>query len=166
MLIRMIASISRWDGTLKVNRDDGYIPGDTVSDLRTAENTISVWKGDTQQDIDDALLALALNRNDVRKICYVFLEENELKRLGIELEEKEGKAPGITDKAILNKHRNLVDIDLWRMGYLAEYILEKGKDPNQLHTFSDKKVKNLLNGYKSKLDMSKVNERLKEKLNW
>lgn len=76
----MISSISRWDGSRSVNRKDAFICGDAISDLRTTNNELSVWKADTQEDIEDAIVALALNRDSVSKLSYFLLEEDELKK--------------------------------------------------------------------------------------
>ena len=49
MLIRMITGISKWNGSKVVNREDAYICGDAISDLRTRDNKLSVWKADLQK---------------------------------------------------------------------------------------------------------------------
>ena len=78
MLIRMISGISKWDGSKAVNRKDYYICGDAIGDLRTTDNKLSVWKADTQEDINDAIVALALNRDSVSKLSYFLLKEEDL----------------------------------------------------------------------------------------
>ena len=78
MLIRSIASLARWDGTTVVNRPDATIAGDVISDLRTQSNTLSVWRADTQEDINDAIIAMSLNRTDVSKMIALLLDENDL----------------------------------------------------------------------------------------
>ena len=83
----MISSISRWDGSRSVNRKDAFICGDAISDLRTTNNELSVWKADTQEDIEDAIVALALNRDSVSKLSYFLLEEDELEKIEIVKEE-------------------------------------------------------------------------------
>ena len=54
MLIRGIASLARWDGSTFVRRPDATTAGDVISDLRTQNNTLSVWRADSQEDINDA----------------------------------------------------------------------------------------------------------------
>lgn len=80
MLIRMITGISKWNGSKVVNREDAYICGDAISDLRTRDNKLSVWKADTPEDIDDAIVALALNRDSIQKISCFLLNENDLEK--------------------------------------------------------------------------------------
>ena len=43
-----------------------------------SNNELSVWKADTQEDIEDAIVALALNRDRVSKLSYFLLEEDEV----------------------------------------------------------------------------------------
>ena len=74
----MISGISKWDGSKAVNRKDYYICGDAIGDLRTTDNKLSVWKADTQEDINDAIVALALNRDSVSKLSYFLLKEEDL----------------------------------------------------------------------------------------
>lgn len=77
----MISGISKWDGSKAVNRKDYYICGDAIGDLRTTDNKLSVWKADTQEDINDAIVALALNRDSVSKLSYFLLKEEDLDKM-------------------------------------------------------------------------------------
>ena len=88
MLIRMITGISKWNGSKVVNREDAYICGDAISDLRTRDNKLSVWKADTPEDIDDAIVALALNRDSIQKISCFLLNENDLEKIHIKISDE------------------------------------------------------------------------------
>ncbi len=85
MLIRMLSSIKNWDGSNIVNRPDAFISGDTISELRSKDNRLSVWLANSEDDINDALVALALNRENVSKINYCLLEDKKLEELGISI---------------------------------------------------------------------------------
>lgn len=168
MLIRMITGISKWNGSKVVNREDAYICGDAISDLRTRDNKLSVWKADTPEDIDDAIVALALNRDSIQKISCFLLNENDLEKIHIKIsDEKKGEAAGL-DNSILNKHRDLIEIDYWRLGFLAEYMTELAKDKKKRADFSEKRVKTLLEKYKmeKKIIPEQVKEQLRTKLEW
>lgn len=168
MLIRLITSISKWDESKKVNRDDAFICGDCISDLRTTDNKLSVWKADSQEDIDDAIVALALNRDSVSKINYFFLKEEELARLDIEISDTEpGIANGL-EETILHKHRDLIEIDYWRLGFLAEYMINLARVEENRKSMTRQKVKELLNKYKEdhKIEIESINEKLKADLKW
>lgn len=168
MLIRFISSINKWDESKVINRPNAFICGDTISDLRTTENKLSVWKADSQEDIEDAIVALALNRDDVSKIIYILIQEEDLNKLEIEVSDKEpGKAPGLKE-SILNKHRDLIDLDYWHLGFLAEYMLRLAKDEKYRIIQSRSDVMKLLIRYKNeqRIMPENMSEKLKGKLKW
>ena len=167
MLIRSVSSFKRWNGERPVCRDDALFCGDAVTDLRTSENTLSVWLANTEEDIEDAVVALTLSKDSPSKLFGLLLDEKELAKIDIELSDKElGKSLG-ADEAILKKHRNMVELDYWRLGYLTQYMMDLAKDATKRITFSDKKVVELLNKYKDcKVKPENINIKLREKLNW
>ena len=168
MLIRMISNISRWDGTNKVNRHDASICGDAIADLRTTENRLSVWRANSEEDIDDDIVALALNRDAVSKLSYVLLKEEALAELEIDIaDDKLGNASGL-ENTILEKHRDLIEIDYIRLGFLADYMTKLVRDDMTCVVKSKNDVKNLLNKYKNenKIEIDRVKPSLKQDLKW
>ena len=168
MLIRSIASLARWDGTTVVNRPDATIAGDVISDLRTQRNTLSVWCADSQEDINDAIVAMSLNRTDVAKMIALLLDENDLAAMQItSSSENPGKAPGAVD-SIKNKHRDLVEIDYKRLGELSEYMMKVVHDKARRIEISKPNLKKLLIEYKdrNKIILDEMNKDLRDKLNW
>lgn len=168
MLIRGIASLARWDGTTKVNRPDATTAGDVISDLRTQNNTLSVWCANTQEDINDAIVALSLNRNDISKICALLLDEDELASIQIELSDAQlGKAPGAVD-SIKKKHRDLIEIDYKRLGVLSDYMLNVSQNDEKIVRVTKPKLMELLEQYKEghKINLDNMNEELRKKLKW
>ena len=168
MLIRMIANVGKWDGSKPVHREDATIWGDAVTDLKTTSNRLSVWLGNNTEDIDDAIVALALCRDTIQKMFYMVLDETVLKSMEIELEEELGVVPGL-DKAILKKHRDLVELDIKRLGMLSEYMIGLAKTPEFAGWLkTEDEIKKLLERYKNegKIIPSRVRARLKEALKW
>ena len=168
MLIRLISSISKWDGSSVVNREDPSICGDAISDLRTSNNRLSVWKADSDEDINDAIVALALNRDNVSKINYLLLEEEKLADIEIEIaDDQPGKAAGL-DETILGKHRDLIELDYIRLGYLAQYMVNLAQKEENQKVVSKSEVKILLDRYKDekKIEQGLVNNKLKKNLKW
>ncbi len=168
MLIRMISGISKWDGSKIINRKDSYLCGDAISDLRTTDNKLSVWKADTQEDINDAIVALALNRDSVSKLSYFFLKEEDLDKMEIKISDKQAGVAAGLDSQILTKHRDLIDLDYWRLGYIAEHLTELAKDENNRKNCSASEVKKLLERYKEehKIIPEQVKDKLKINLKW
>lgn len=163
----MVSAQSKWDGSKNVNRDDGFICGDAISDLRTTNNTLSVWKADSEQDIEDAIVALALGRDKVQTLNYLLIDEGELERMEIQISsDVPGDIKGL-DEQIRKKHRDLIEMDYWRIGYLAEYmtcLVNKG----EFMSCTKKSIKSLLEKYKSsnKIVTDNMLEKLRKDLKW
>ncbi len=169
MLLRMLSSMNKWD--LKENpilREDPSFPADSVTDLKTTRNKLSVWKASDDDETNDAIVALALGRQSLDKLCFVYLDENDLKRIGIDaLQDEPGNAPGIESNAILNRHMNLQQIDYTRLGKLTEYIFKQLNDENCVYK-TKKELSELLLDYKEKglVNPGIMNDKLRKKLNW
>lgn len=168
MLIRGIASLSRWDGTTVVNRQDATTAGDVISDLRTQNNTLSVWRADSDEDINDAIVAMSLNRNDVSKMIALLLDEEDLLAMQIDFSDKKpGKAPGAIED-IKKKHRDLLEIDYKRLGVLSDYMLRIVHDKSKRVEVSKPNMKKLLEKYRAekKIVLDEMNDDLRNNLNW
>ena len=169
MLLRMLSSMNKWD--LKANpilREDPSFPADSVTDLKTTRNKLSVWKASDDDETNDAIVALALGRQSLDKLCFVYLDENDLKRIGIDaLQDEPGNAPGIESNAILNRHMNLQQIDYTRLGKLTEYIFKQLDDDNCVYK-TKKELSELLLEYKERglVNPGIMNNKLREKLDW
>ena len=149
MLIRKIKSIGCWDPATikeKIEREDATTPGDTIADLKTEKNRLSVWytPNTEEENIYPIIAAIATNRESLQKMTYVVLDEGELSRLGIEYVQTDGIAPGITNPDILQRHHDLINIDYKRIGLLAEYIHKLIEKKNG-ETISDKKMIKFIN---------------------
>lgn len=163
--LRMISKITRWDGSESVNRKDGLFTGDMLADLRTTNNKLSVWQVDGDEDVEKAIVALALSRDTVQKMCYMFLDEDELESIGISII-KDSNIPSYgIDSSVLSNHGDMVNIDYWRLGFLTEYILKIAQNTS-CKTFSKPEVTKLLNKYKNIISLDGMKDTLKKDLKW
>lgn len=74
----------------------GRVPADAVTaDLRTQSNTLSFWRCGSAKDneIDNAVLALAAGSNRIDKVELVWVPEADLQEDGLSLSETEGRTP-------------------------------------------------------------------------
>jgi len=167
MVIRGLLYPNKWDPVKDVERKDAFLAGDNVTELRTSKNMLSVWLANSQEDIEDAMVAMALNKDNPCKMVAYLMDEKELEGIEIETVDNEiGKALG-ADESILQKHRNLVELDYWRLGYLTEYMIKLSKNKDRQVVMTKGEVVELLNKYKgTKISADKVNEKLRSKLNW
>lgn len=165
--IRKVDSIGRWDGTKDPLYDGAFITGDILlSELKTANNTLSIWAYSNDNEKDEVLAAIALTRRHVERLAYVIMDEDEIKRLGIPLTPEEGLSDGIVKKEILERHANLDKIDFWRLGYVAEYITKLAQKEDEHSQLSDKKVYKLIEKFiaQKDIDYTQMNEHLRESL--
>lgn len=167
MIIRKIDAITKWNNPKPVNRPDATVPGDTFSELKTKDNKLSVWLANSDEDIEDAVAALSLSRDDTDRLCLLVLDEEILSTFDIAvLDDQKGEAQGASEE-ILNKHRNLVELDHKRLGLLADYMIQQASYTNNRKTFTETQVKQILNKYKgTKIEAKNVKERISRKLNW
>ncbi len=169
MLLRMITTMSKWDlNANPIQRPDPSFPADSVTDLKTTNNKLSVWKTSNEDETNDAIVALAIGRSTLAKLCFVYLDEDELKRMGIEaIQDQIGIAPGIDNKGILAHHMNLQHLDYKRLGELTGYIFKQLDNKNCVYK-TKKELSALLLEYKNKgiVLPSRVNEKIKKELNW
>lgn len=167
MIIRKIDAITKWNNPKPVNRRDPTVPGDTFSELKTKDNKLSVWLANSEEDIEDAVVALSLSRDNTDRLCFLLLDEERLSSFDITVSNDEiGNAQGASEE-ILKKHRNLVELDHKRLGQLAEYMIQQANNTNNRKTFTETMVKSILNKYKgTKIEVQKVKENILQKLNW
>lgn len=168
MLIRGIASLARWDGTTHVNRSDATTAGDVISDLRTRNNTLSVWCADSDEDINDAIVAMSLNRTGLSKIVALLIDEADLNAMQISCsDEIIGDAPGAIE-SIKKKHRDLLEIDYKRLGDLSGYMMKIVHVKGRLVERTKPSLKRLLDEYRNgnKIIPSDMNPELLKNLKW
>lgn len=170
MLLRKIASKKRWDKNeipKLIPREDALFTSDAISDLRTKGNTISVWHTiDLQKEnIKNILAIMALNCDKIDKVFYVALDEDVLKSKGLQIEPVAGNCESITNPEILNRHRDLVKVDYWHLGYLAEYIYEL-IDAGQVFSVNATEVKGYINEMISanEIDSTKLDDKKRVQL--
>ena len=108
----------------------GEVPADAVTaDLRTRNNTLSFWRcGDgTEEELNEAVLALAAGGQRVENIEIVWLAYEELRADGQSLDNTAGRTP-VAD--LVERHVDLSFLDYVRLGKVADRVvaaLEKGR---------------------------------------
>lgn len=172
MLLRKIASKGRWNKSKipdLITRDDRLFTGDAISDLRTKSNTISVWH---TPDLDDAnlkpiLATMALNCDKIDKIFFVALDESELIAKGLLFKPVRGLSNSVVDLNILDRHRDIYEVDYWHLGILAEYIyklIEENKVYSKTKTTLETWAKELISSKQA--DPDKMNNEIRQALGY
>ncbi|MCX6622638.1 MAG: hypothetical protein NTY38_16525 [Acidobacteria bacterium] len=102
----------------------GDVPADTLGDLRTQENLLSVWEisGD-RSNLERVVRAVAIGQERIADTGYVVFDSELLLAAGIEIRANEGRS---LDKAANCWHRDLV-VSGNRLVALAKAILRHGE---------------------------------------
>ena len=108
--------------------------------LKSCGNTLSVWEIDNEQNLDEAVLALASGFQHLESIDVVMLESD---RLQAEIKSKQTKGQTPV-KDLENTHFDLIDLNYYTIGLVAEHIIEKLRQKKiKRYTISD--LKKILN---------------------
>lgn len=110
---------AKWEHTT-INA--GRIPADAVpADLRTRNNALSFWRcgSASDEELDDAVLALAASSTRLDKIDLVWVSEADLQADGQELVDTKGQTP-VQD--LIEKHVDAQQLDYERLGKIAAKV--------------------------------------------
>lgn len=163
--IRKINGINNWIPSKTQLYDGSFSSGDILNkELRTTKNTLSIWSFGNEQELKDALVAIALNRDCIQKLNYMILDDKEISQLGVPVEPEKGIADGLLDDGILNRHHNLCKIDFWRLGYISEYFIKLAGNPTCYSFISKMDLFRLIIDYVKigKIDYSQMKQSMKE----
>ena len=166
MYIRIVSNINKWDGTEAVQRPGALVCGDAITDLKTTHNMLSIWKVNDDSQINESIAAVALGRERLSKVSFVILEENEVEQgLNLLIKVNEGKCKPIIEKSILERHRDIIELDSQQLESLSAYMLKRvqgshndNKDNEQIKAIVAEMIK------QNKVDPTKINEKLKAEL--
>jgi len=93
-----------------------------TSCLRSSKNTLSVWKIDTENHLDEAVLALAANFQRLESIDVVLLDNHDLIKGNINCVQTKG----ITlVKDLEDTHYDLSELNYYSVGLIAEHITQR-----------------------------------------
>lgn len=150
MLIRKIA-VGKWSKrrVTAYGRKNALFAGDAIADIGTSSDTISFWyAADDENDVNKIAMVLASNLDHLSKIVLVLIPESEFNNRKIEFIKKRGKADAIIKESILDMHRDLINVDYWHIGLVAEMIQDIVEDEKhkvgRYVEFSKTTVQNLL----------------------
>lgn len=116
---------------------------DALSDLRTSGDTLSVWKINDINDMDNAVLALAASSKteEIEHVHVIWTEEENLKNKGINLDGTQKGDTIVVD--LQDKHINLIKLNYSFLGIIASIIMQE-LSQDHARRFPKAYVKNLL----------------------
>ena len=141
------------------------ISADAVTaDLRTREDSLSLWRcgGATERDIEEVALALAASSEQPSKIDIVWIDEDDLLQDGHILQPTEGRTP-VRD--LRNHHIDLCGLDYKRLGLVAYRVFDAIRS-EQYRTVSRRTVINILSNAisQNRLDIYDLKEKVRRDL--
>lgn len=131
ILVRRINK-AKWEQIINEN-DISDTSADAITNcLKTTNNDLSVWKIETLEQVDDAILALITGGQQAKlsTIHYVFINEEVLLEKGLKLIETDGDT---IVESLKKNHRDITNLTYSRLGVVKSLILEsieeyKGKE--------------------------------------
>lgn len=163
MYLRMISKKAKWEENR--NKCIGDLSSDIITNcLRTSNDTLSLWYLDDNSEIDEAIIALASNRDLLQKIDYLIIPDEYIKKYSLSLEWENGNSPY---ERFNNQHWNIVNLNYSKLGVVSEMILDiinsgSGKIER---VYEDEVAEKLHVAIRAgNLKMGRLSEKLQEKL--
>ncbi len=138
--------------------DNDEIPSDALLDFQTNDNSLSVFKVESDGDIDRVVVALAANRTTVSNVDYILFVEENLVSSDIAFVQKDGDTP---DYSVNQLHYDVINLTVLKVCALAQMV-----SPCNMQRVLSKTLKAQLKQAvtERRLDPAKVNESLLAKL--
>ncbi len=143
--------------TQKTNLKD--IHADTVlTEFKTDNNKLSMWKIESDKDLLDAFIALGSNCKNIGNIGAVKILEKDI--LHLTLDDEQGETP---THGINQKHRNITDLNYATLGDVIMSVVNGIREDRYIHKTKGEMKKLLVDAYKHNiLDMDGMEPTLKE----
>lgn len=157
MLVRVFKQeqMDKWTTSIEKNE---VATADALMQWEVKNDELSFWKLE-DENVDQAALAWTSNRDCVKGVFLIFLDESYLINMNINVDSTSPGATPVED--LKEKHCNLVDLDFWSMGFLSEHLTNQIKN-NKMKYLCESEIKNL---FKEAIESSRVPiEALKSKL--
>lgn len=143
--------------------NDSDVSADAITNcLRTTRNTLSVWQINTEDDLDNAILALVSNQDHLEAIDVVILEEESIRQYNIRIV----TTPGETPIAELSQtHRDLADLTYSKLGIIKDHIVDRIRT-NYLKRYTRGTIKKLLLAAieEGKIELADLKESIRYKI--
>lgn len=166
ILVRRINK-AKWEQIINEN-DATDSSADAITNcLKTTNNDLSVWKIETVEQLDDAILAMITGGQQVKlsTLHYVLINEELLIEKGLNIAETEGDT---TVQDLKKNHRDITNLTYNRLGIVKSLILNSlAEDKNQEMFITKSKLKVFLKKSMEdgKLKKSDLNKELIENEN-
>jgi hypothetical protein len=117
----------------------GDSPADSLSDLQTNDNALSVWRieGD-RSNLERAITAMAATRDIISNYDYILIDEQAVDGLGLQVKVEPGKTPD--QAANLTWHRDVIHLTSSQICQLSQVLFSRAERAR----VTEKQVRDLL----------------------
>ena len=159
MMAQLIRKVNRsnWEPTSWLQEHEA--PGDTLKDLVTKGCSLSFWRVETEAQIDDVVVALAVNSKAFDKVDILLLEESVIGGLGIKISTTPGETPY---EEVNPLHVSLEELTTKKLDALSVTLFEQGEHRRSLRA----QVIAMAEAVKSKLNKDMLEEGISSRLNF
>ena len=133
-----------------------------MSQFKTDKNKLSVWKVESESDLNDAFVALASSADNVGTICAAKISPEDVESLNVYDEEGDTPTFGIN-----HKHCSITDLNYCTLGTVILSILNCLQDyDNRVVTKTRSSIKSLLVNayYQKKIDMNNISDSVRNEI--
>lgn len=139
------------------------ISADSITDSKTKNNNLSIWKLNDRNQINTILLAILFNLTSLDKVSFVILNEDEMIKAGLLLKDTKGTTPV---SSLVDFHTDIISLNLKSLGLITSHIHHRLKNDDNLIQLTKPQVKKLLLEAieKEMVDIDLINKSLKKDL--
>lgn len=106
--------------------NDSDVTADTITNcLQTKGNALSVWQIHSENDLNDAVLAIISNQDHIESLDVVILNVETIENYNIQIVASDGITPV---EFMINSHRNLSELTYLKLGFIKDHIIERIRD--------------------------------------
>lgn len=162
-LLRKLDNKRHWDKSCHEDEgwlSDGFNRADALKNLRTQNNSLSMYRfDDADSQIERVLAALASTKGSLEYVDYAFINESEIINIGVKLHDVPGDTP---DSFVNTLHVDLVELTAEKVSEIAKLSI-KSSMTNRLNV---KKVTKIIkeNIDSGNIDKAKVHAVLLPKI--
>ncbi len=120
LLIRKISK-AKWY-QVDIENDDNVSADAVTNCLKTTKNNLSVWRIESEDDLDQAVLALVSNQDHLDTIDVVILEESSIIDYKLNIVASPGDTPV---ESLIDAHRDISDLTYTNLGHVKDHIVER-----------------------------------------
>lgn len=162
--IRKVDS-TQWEDELPSEHNILNMAVDGITNCcKTYGNTLSIWQTSSNDPLSDEnkrlLTGMAMSLDRPLPFTFIFLSEEELQRLELELESSPGDTPFVE---VASSHRDISNLTLEKMGELAWVIHGKVNNDDEIKLVGAEDVVQYTKDIFNKLDDLPVEKRAQKK---